>query len=207
MGTTERRARQRDDLRLKILGAATELFLQNGFESVSMRKIAEKIEYAPSTIYLYFEDKDAICAAIGAEAFEVLLQGLDEREKRNLPPLESARVGLRYYVEFGMEHPNQYRLVFATPTPEGAETPEVNALGMQALEYLARCLARCRAEGLFIPGDDMADSLACWGQLHGLTLILINDHGKYGFPWPSKEAMIDRGIDLILRGLLVTPAP
>jgi AcrR family transcriptional regulator len=202
MGTSERRARQRDDLRHKILGAATELFLQNGFDSVSMRKIAEKIEYAPSTIYLYFEDKNAICSAIAAEAFDILIQGLDEQDQKGLPALEAVRAGMRCYIEFGLAHPNQYRLVFATPTPPDADSAEVNAQGLDALQYLARCLARCRAEGLFIPGDDMADSLSCWGQMHGLTMILINDHGKYGFPWPSKEAMINRGIELILRGLL-----
>ncbi|MEI9814713.1 MAG: TetR/AcrR family transcriptional regulator [Acidobacteriota bacterium] len=69
-------------MRQKILSAATELFLQNGFETVSMRKIAEKIEYAPSTIYLYFEDKDEICSAIGTEAFEILTRGLDENEQK-----------------------------------------------------------------------------------------------------------------------------
>jgi AcrR family transcriptional regulator len=200
MGTAERRARQRDDLRQRILGAATELFLENGFESVSMRKIAEKIEYAPSTIYLYFEDKNAICSAIAAEAFEVLLQGLEECERRGLPALETTRMGMRFYVEFGLAHPNPYRLVFGTPTPEDKAAEE---LGLQALGFLVRCLARCRANGLFIPGDDMADSLTCWGQLHGLTMVLINDHGKYGYPWPTKPAMIERGIDLILRGLLV----
>ncbi len=201
MGTSERRARERDELRQKILNAATELFLQNGFESVSMRKIAEKIDYAASTIYLYFEDKNAICSAIASDSLAVLIQGLEEREQRGLPALETARIGMRFYLEFGLAHPNQYRLVFATPTPAGNDAA-VNAQSLQALQYLSRCLARCRAEGLFIAGDDMADSLAVWGQMHGLTMILINDHGKYGFPWPSKDALIERGVDLILRGLL-----
>jgi AcrR family transcriptional regulator len=204
MGTADRRARERDDLRQKILTAATELFLDNGYESVSMRKIAEKIEYAPSTIYLYFQDKDAICSAIASEAFEHLIQGLAETEQRALPALESARAGMRWYVEFGLMHPNQYRLVFGTPPPGPLEQEcTTNQLGLDALGYLARAIARCRAEGLFISGDDMTDSLAAWSQMHGLTMVLINDHGKYGFPWPSKEALIDRGIELILRGLLV----
>jgi AcrR family transcriptional regulator len=203
MGTTERRARERDELRQKILSAATELFLDNGFNSVSMRKIAEKIDYAPSTIYLYFEDKDAICSAIASEAFEILTQDLAANEERRLPALESTRAGLQAYVDFGLTHPNEYRLVFGTPTPGPVEQDCItNQLGLNALSYLARSIARCRAEGLFIPGDDMADSLACWAQLHGLTSVLINDHGKYGFPWPPKEALTERGIDLILRGLL-----
>jgi AcrR family transcriptional regulator len=204
VGTNERRARDRDELRQKILTAATELFLENGFESVSMRKIAEKIEYAPSTIYLYFEDKEAICTAIAAEAFEILMHGLEENEQRGLPALESARAGLRWYVDFGLLHPNQYQLVFGRPAPQAMEEScRVDQLGLNALGYLARSIARCRAEGLFIAGDDMADSIACWAQLHGLTIVLINDYGQYGLPWPPKEALIERGIDLILRGLLL----
>lgn len=201
MGTADRRARERDDLRQKILTAATELFLQNGFESVSMRKIAEKIEYAPSTIYLYFQDKDAICAAIASEAFSTLIQGLEELDLQGLPPLEGTRAGIRLYVDFGLANPHQYRLVFGNVGP--SDDAATNQLGLDALGYLARCISRCRAEGLFIPGDDMADSLAAWSQMHGLTMVLINDHGKYGFPWPPKEVLIERGIELILRGLLV----
>lgn len=202
MGTTEGRARQRDDLRQKILAAATELFLENGFESVSMRKIAEKIEYAPSTIYLHFADKNQLCSAIAAEAFEVLLQGLAENEQRELPPLETIRAGMRWFVDFGLAHPNQYRFVFGTVSPDALEHDSViNQFAMNALGFLARAIARGRAEGLFIPGDDMVDTFASWSQLHGLTIILINDYGKYGFPWPPREAFIDRSIELILRGL------
>ena len=69
-----------------------------------MRKIADKIDYAPSTIYLYFEDKNAICSAIASEAFEILIQGLAANEERALPALESARAGVRWYVDFGLAH-------------------------------------------------------------------------------------------------------
>jgi AcrR family transcriptional regulator len=203
MGTAERRARERDELRQRILRAATELFLHSGFENVSMRKIAEKIEYAPSTIYLYFEDKNAICSAIAAEAFEILIQGLEANEQRHLPALESLRSGMCFYVKFGLENPHQYRLVFATPAPAGVEQDFTSSeLGKNALGYLARAIGRCRAEGLFVDGDDGADSLACWSHLHGLTMVLINDHGKYGLPWPEKGALATRGIELIVRGLL-----
>src|SRR6478752_3088556 len=121
MGTSERRARERDELRQKILTAATELFLENGFETVSMRKIAEKIEYAPSTIYLYFEDKDEICAAIANEALEVLIKGLEDIEQKNLPALEATRASMRWYIDFGLANPHQYRLVFGQPQPDKVE--------------------------------------------------------------------------------------
>jgi AcrR family transcriptional regulator len=65
MGVQERRARQKEGVREEILDAARTLFVKEGYEHVSMRKIAEKVEYAPGTIYLYFRDKaeilDRIC--------------------------------------------------------------------------------------------------------------------------------------------------
>jgi AcrR family transcriptional regulator len=168
-----------------------------------MRKIAEKIEYAPSTIYLYFEDKDEICTAIGSEAFEILIKGLEEIEQQNLPALESTRAGMRWYVDFGLANPHQYRLVFGQPSPDKVEQDSaLNELGVKAMGYLARCIARCRAEGVFGPGDDMVDSIAAWAHLHGLTMVLINDYGKCSLPWPPKDDLIHHGIDLIVRGLL-----
>lgn len=202
MGIAERRARDKDALRHKILEAAVELFVQNGYESVTMRGIADRIEYSASTIYLYFKNKTEIVGAICAETFETLIERLDEIEARNLPPLDQFIGGLRCYIAFGLEHPHQYQIVFGGPTPDDcAEMEEPNRLGMQALEYLGRCIDKCRDAGIFIPGDSMSDAIAVWMQLHGATAVLNNDHGKYNFPWPSKEALIDRTVDLIVRGL------
>jgi AcrR family transcriptional regulator len=168
-----------------------------------MRKIAEKIEYAPSTIYLYFEDKDEICAAIASEALDVLIKGLDEIEQRSLPALEATRASMRWYIDFGLANPHQYRQVFGQPQPDRVEQDsQLNHLGLKALGCLARHISRCRAEAVFGPGDDMADSIAAWSHLHGTTMVLINDYGKYSLPWPRKEDLIDRSIDLTLRGLL-----
>ncbi|MBI2689045.1 MAG: TetR/AcrR family transcriptional regulator [Acidobacteria bacterium] len=202
MGIAERRAREKDALRQKTLDAAIELFLENGFESVTMRGIADRIEYSASTIYLYFKNKTEIVGAICTEAFETLIERLDEIEQRELPPLDGFLAGVRCYIAFGLENPHQYQVVFGTSTPdEFAYQEEPNRLGMQALEYLARCIVRCQDAGIFHRGDPFADAIAVWMQLHGTTAVLINDHGRYNFPWPSKEALVDRSVDLIVRGL------
>lgn len=202
MGIAERRAREKDALRHKILEAAIELFLQNGYESVTMRGIADRIEYSASTIYLYFKNKTEIVGAICTETFETLIERLDEIDKRGLPPLDQFLAGIRCYIAFGLEHPHQYQLVFGAETPqEYSELEDPNQLGMQALEYLGRCIARCQAAGIFVPGDPFADAITVWAHLHGITSVLINDHGKYKFPWPSQEALIDRSVETIVRGL------
>ena len=64
MGVKERREREKESLRQDILDVAREMFATEGYESVSMRKIADKIEYSPTTIYLYFKDKNELFYAL-----------------------------------------------------------------------------------------------------------------------------------------------
>ncbi|MBZ2178785.1 MAG: TetR/AcrR family transcriptional regulator [Acidobacteriota bacterium] len=204
MGTAERRAREKDALRQKILQVATELFLHDGFDSVTMRAIADRIEYAPSTIYLYFKNKTEIVDAICVETFEILIDRLHQIEQQALPPDASLAAGIRCYIEFGIEYPHQYRLVFGNvPSDDFTESAESNLLGRQALEHLVRIIAIGQQAGLFpTTTDPAADALTVWSHMHGTTCILINDHGRYNFPWPSKESMIERSVDLITKALL-----
>ena len=82
MGVKERRAREKELLRRQILSAARELFVNEGYESVSMRKIAERIEYSPTTIYLYFEDKADLLDSVCQETLLSLLNTLEQLKKR-----------------------------------------------------------------------------------------------------------------------------
>ncbi len=76
MGIRERRAREKEDLKQEILDAARDLFIRDGYESVSMRKIADRIEYSPTTIYLYFRDKSELFDCLSEQAFGKLLEKL-----------------------------------------------------------------------------------------------------------------------------------
>ena len=72
MGITARKAKEKEDLKRAILDAARELFLEQGYDRTSMRMIAQRIAYSPTTIYIYFKDKDAIFHALHTEAFQLL---------------------------------------------------------------------------------------------------------------------------------------
>src|SRR5580704_8533698 len=124
MGSKQRRAREKEGLREEILDAARTLFVKEGYESVSIRKIAEKIEYSPGTIYLYFHDKAEILAQISEETFSRLEQKLAAINRdQSADPLERVRRGLRAYIRFGLEHPNRYVLTFvrgSVQCPAGA---------------------------------------------------------------------------------------
>jgi AcrR family transcriptional regulator len=103
MGITERRLRERLDVRNAILGSAKELFLNKGFEATTIRNIAEQIEFSPSVIYQYFKDKNEIFYSIHAEAFLVLLRELKTSEQYSHPMEQLVALG-NIYIRFALEN-------------------------------------------------------------------------------------------------------
>src|SRR6476660_6566466 len=114
MGTIERRDRERLETRTKIMDAARELFGREGYEAVSMRRIADAIEYSPTAIYVHFKDKQDLLHQICQADFVALAQGVVELQKV-ADPIERIRRMGHAYIRFGVRHPNHYRLMFMTP--------------------------------------------------------------------------------------------
>src|SRR5579883_2441830 len=106
MGVAKRKQREKLALRQEILTAARHLFAKEGYESVSMRRIAEKIEYSPTTIYLHFKDKDDLIQQLCEESFALLTRRIQKAVGTGGDPVERLKKGLRAYVEFGIQHPN-----------------------------------------------------------------------------------------------------
>src|SRR4051812_46528057 len=111
MTISNRKERQKEELRGKILQAARELFMQKGFEDTSIRNIAEKIEYSPTTIYLYFKDKDDIFFALHQEGFTLLNQYFKPLG-HVANPFERLKAISKAYITFAMENGEFYDLMF-----------------------------------------------------------------------------------------------
>src|SRR5512140_227507 len=121
MGIKERRERERQDVRQRILDAARELFVRDGYDAVTMRKIADTIEYSPTAIYLHFADKESLVRAMCEEDFLALARAF-QRISKEPDPVERLRKIGHAYVDFATGHPNHYRLMFMTPKPPAAES-------------------------------------------------------------------------------------
>lgn len=207
MGIAERRAREKEALRRAILDAATELIVKQGYESLSLRKIAERIEHAPSTIYLYFADKLSILTAICEEVFNDLTARLEELYNTEPDPFAGLRRGLLCYINFGLSHPQHYVVTFTTPYPKEFDDPGAEAAcqgpaeaGIRCFGCLVRAVQRGMDAGVLAPDDVNKVSQAVWTAIHGLTFSLIV-MGHAEFPWVPREELINYQVDMLLRGI------
>lgn len=201
MGIKERRERQRETLRQEILDAARELFIKEGYENVSMRKIAEKIEYSPTTIYLYFKDKTDLLYHLCEESFAKLLVTLKQIVEDEDDPFICLKKGLRAYIEFGLKYPNHYKVLFLIHPEQHMDKErytEENSMGQQAFNQLRGVVEACVKQGKFRPVDVEMTSQAIWAAVHGITsLLIVHPH----FPWVDKDHLINHVIDLVLNSL------
>ena len=173
MSTKERQQRDRDRTRDAILTAARELFVSEGYRHVSMRKIADRIEYSPAAIYGYFPSKDDIFFDLAEEGFR-LLAGFGLAAARDVAdPLERLRRGLWAFYEFSKTHPEYFDLMFIDRS-----VPSLSQ-DFQRFEFFRETTAHAEADiracidrGQFSKGLDAASALhVLWVGMLGAATI------------------------------------
>ena len=204
MGPRERREREREEIRTRILDAARELFVSEGVESVTMRRIADRIEYSPTAIYFHFKDKESLLAELCdcdfrsfAHGFALIAQIPD--------PIERLRVAGRAYVEFGLTNPSHYRLMFMTPKPKHDSDQSVKGNPEEdAYAFLRAVVLELQAQDRL--REDLTDidlvAQTIWATIHGVVSLEI---AKCNDAWVDFRPIEERTrmtIDTIERGLL-----
>jgi len=202
MGAKERRARHKSELRERILVAARELFAAEGIDNVSMRRIAERIEYSPKTLYLYFKNKGEILYYLCEEAFRKLAQLTAGMEFSEENPEDLVRRGLRLYVDFGLAHPHDYRIAFLSdarhyPYRTHDELPP-DSVSLAIHTRFGMILRKGAEQGVFREMDPLLTTHVLWAGVHGLTTVLIFDPE---FHWVDRDRFINETIEALLRSL------
>jgi AcrR family transcriptional regulator len=174
MGIQQRKEREKEDLRRKIITAATELFREENYAAVSMRKIAKRVEYSVGTLYLYYKDKDELFLAVQSAAFEqafTFINALPDQDD----PLERLRELGERYVRFGMENPDLYRLMFMMEHPMAAmEEGDAWHSGIALHNLLTSLVKECVAAGRIVAEDPDRLSFALWSLVHGMVSLRIS---------------------------------
>lgn len=201
-GSKQRRAREKEGLREEILEAARTLFVKEGYESVSIRKIADKIEYAPGTIYLYFRDKAEILDRICEETFAKLLRRMEAIREDNAAPLDKLRRGLRTYIHFGLENPNHYVVTFIQAKVHLESKSVFETTGQQAFACLRKCGQECIEAGELVCNDADEVAQTLWAGIHGLTSLLITCDS---FPFIEHNRLVDRMVETLVEGVRRKP--
>jgi AcrR family transcriptional regulator len=201
----DRKARQKQLLRQEILDAAREIFVKEGYGRLSMRRVADKIDYSPTAIYLHFRDKQDLVFSLCEESFGRLVRELEaldiDVEKDAVARL---KLGLRRYVDFGLKNPQHYLATFVVPHEDradpkvAAKTEGDNTMGMRALAILRARVAELASEKKLRRLDVDTATRALWSAIHGITSLLIVFPG---FPWGDREAVIATVIDAAVDGL------
>jgi len=202
MGSKQRRAREKEGLREEILDAARALFVKEGYQNVSIRKIADKIEYAPGTIYLYFRDKAEILDRICEETFAKLLRKMEAIRKDTAAPIDKLARGLRTYIQFGLENPNHYVVTFIEAKSHAESGSVFQTTGQQAFGCLRAGVQECIDAGQLVCDDADEVAQALWAGVHGLTSVLIT---CTGFPFIEQNRLIERMVHTLIEGVRRKP--
>lgn len=177
MGIAERKEKQKAEIRKMILDASMKLFVEEGFENVSIRKIADLIEYSPTTVYLYFKDKDEILFSLHEIGFQKMAEYNVSLWDIKNPLLRLHKMG-ENYIAFGMSNPEFYDLMFIQRAPMKSLEQQTDCdwkSGDVALGKLAECVAECMERKLIVQADVHAVSMAIWALVHGLVSLAIRN--------------------------------
>jgi len=206
MGIKERREREKDETRHRIMDGARTLFVKHGYEAVSLRKIAEAIEYSPAAVYVHFRDKEDLIREMCREDFGKLdgaalaLAGIAD-------PVERIKEIGRQYVRFGLENPHHYKLMFMTEAvvqmgaedKAALEDPSKSGYGLLKQAAVdAKSAGRLR--------DELTDmalvAQMLWAAVHGVTSLLITMRNDPCVNFHDPRALTELMVEAAMRGIL-----
>lgn len=205
MGTRERREREKAEVRQAILDAARELFIEKGYEAVTMREIAKRIEYSPTAIYLHFRDKKSVMNAVCDHDFLALARKFGKIAEI-ADPLERLKAAGLAYADFALKHPNQYRLMFMTPHPP--HTPEESAIEVgnrdqDAYAFVLWTAAEAIEKGRLRKELDDPELVAqiVWSAIHGWVSLRMTKSNEVWVDWRPNKRSIEAVIEMTIRGI------
>ena len=189
-------------LRHEILEAGKRLLMETGdSDALTVRAIAEAVGVSPPAIYLHFPDKDALVVAVCEDAF-VALDDYIEQAAAGIDDIrEQLHVRGRAYIDFGLDNPEHYRILFMTRP--ATLKPETEFPVPAAFMHHIESVQRAHDAGVLPAGTDpMLAAITLWAGVHGITSLMI---AKPKFPWPDADVVIDEMLSTLIKGLIAEP--
>jgi len=207
MGTSERIERERQAKRALIMEAARDLFLERGYDAVTLRQIAERIEHSTTAIYVHFADKRDLFNQLVSEDFRRFDDALTAHAGVADPVERLQRLG-RAYVEFAMTMPRSYEMIFMREQPAelvaAAPAAPGDEPGKAAYRTLVETCADLLAQGRLRAEltDPFAVAQAIWSAVHGLVALRLRTAHAAELQWRPLEVVVTTLMTMICDGVL-----
>ncbi len=197
MTLQKRKERYRSELRAETLSAARKLIQEEGYQGLTIRKLAQRMECSPMALYSYFADKQALLTALALEGYEKVAKRFDSAVHRD--PLNAVRKILLDYIAYAEENPNEYRILFLSVETLGEI--ELSREDLQernpAFGALFKRVEACIKAGV-LQGEAFAVSTVLWTAAHGAASLLIT---AQKFPFGSRRRYADEVVATIVSGV------
>ena len=200
MSTAERKAREKEALKMLILKGAKKLFLERGIEQTTIRNIADEIDYSVGTVYVYFKDKNAILHDLHSIGFQELGGYFTELFTIKDPMERLRKMGFTY-LKFAMENSEMYDLMFIVKAPmEFIESTEKEAWneGADTFGALKKTVEECMNKGHFEGHSLEALSFMIWSLVHGMCCLEIRQRTK-GVKFSNPDTILSDGYSEYLK--------
>jgi len=200
MGIVARKEKQKQEVRSLILEESMKLFVEEGFSKVSVRKIAERVQYSPTTLYLYFKDKNEILFYCCESGFKKMLEHNIALGLISDPIERLHQMGVNY-LSFGLENPEYYDLMFIQEAPMSAliDMGAGWSSGDQALEALKMIVQDAMNKGFLVPSKVETVAMAVWSMVHGLVSLAIRQRLDKLVPAEDVEKTMHESLDWLLK--------
>jgi AcrR family transcriptional regulator len=163
-----------DDVRSSVLAAAVRLIDEGGLARLSMREVARAAGVSHQAPYHYFEDRESILAALAEGGFNILADRLEKARDPGEPPVARFAAMARVYVEFAIDHPSLFRVMFRPDFVDMGRFPHAKACGDRAFAPLPAAVADCIQAGLPAEPSPQALLIMGWSLAHGLACLLLD---------------------------------
>lgn len=197
MGTKERRIAERDQIRKKIFDAASGIIIEEGFEKLSIRKIADRIEYSPGVIYNYFKDKNEIVERIIAENIERICDSVLSLDLAAMNPKKALKLGLTRFAAAMLENRRQYKAIMLSGM-QASMFREADSETGRLRELLVQVLRNGNESGIFQARNEEVTAMLLIASVFGLLNTLVQEKIED----PAAEAMlIESQAEILVRGV------
>ena len=185
--------------RAEILEAAERIFVAEGYEGATIRRIADEVGVSSTALYMHFQDKACILHEICEGTIKQLLERNTELSALPLDAVTRVRKMLDAYMQWGFEHPNAYLLVFAGSQADPTGWQETADLGAQCYDIFSGVVREIAALGRLRTGTADSAAQALWGACHGVIQLVVT---RPNFEWAPQDELIDVTLDGLLHGLI-----